>query len=160
MARQKKTNPRSRHAAGDEPLILPAQFRSVGINTERLRVSLLIESGRLPLAKAREFFRNTQLEVRLDVDPNAGADANGQSTMINTTEATLEGVAICRKYSDGRKGYTASLSFPRSEIRLSGDDGGLDALAKFANSAGRVALTRLGDAPERGAAEPEEGDEY
>jgi hypothetical protein len=159
MTRQNQTSPQSRQLAGDAPLTLPAQFRGVGIDTETVRVSLLVESGRLPLAKAREYFRNTELEVRLEADPNAGADANGQGRMINTTEATLEGTAICRKYSDGGKGYAASLRFPRSEILLFGEDGVLDTLARFTNSVGRVTLTRLGEAPERGSTESEEGDD-
>jgi len=166
MAKKTKTSKRKKTAAehlrdrveaDDSRIVLPVQFRSVGINAETLRVSVAIEPARLSLEKARHFFRNTQLQALLEADPNSSNDAEGQGRMIETVEASLEGVAICRKYSDGAKGYTASLNFQRTGIRLSGDDG-LESLARFANCPGRLTLVRLGDAPERGDSE-ESGDE-
>jgi len=148
---------RDRVEADSNRIVVPVQFRSVGINAETLRVSVAIEPARLTLERARHFFRNTQSQALLEADPNSSNDGEGQGTMIETVEASLEGVAICRKYSDGAKGYTASLNFTRTGIKLSGDDG-LESLARFANCPGRLTLVRLGDAPDRGDkdTEPEE----
>jgi hypothetical protein len=118
------------------------EFKGIGIGKEKLRIGVNVGRDQIDLDKADELFCGSQLQVRVDCDPNRNKDVDGQQTMEGST-ITLDGVANVLGYGVKTDHYSISLQFTIGAIEL-------NEIGKFANRKGKLFCSRIGDAPTSG----------
>lgn len=128
---------------------LKVKFKGVGINSDSARISFNVDrETKFSISKADKLFGNSQVRARLSCDPNAQGDADGQQTM--------EGAEIFLNLTGDISGFGVRPDSYSTKIKLPKTSVDLKQLAQFANRAGTLCLSRVGDATS--PATDEEGD--
>lgn len=125
-----------------------AEFSTVGIGAEKVRIGIKCDRADVDPDVAEELFCGAQIDVELDCDPNSKKDVDGQTT-IEGTALKFAGTADVKRYSTTPDQYGASLQFSKSAVDLT-------ILGKFSSCKGKIRATRIGAIETDG---DDEGDE-
>lgn len=135
----KKTSKTKAAAGGVESY--PCTFGGISRGKHRARIKVTFANRTMTTKEAERFFINSQLQVGMESDPEAGNDGKGQGKLIETGTASMNGTAECRKFDHGDD-ISASLSFAVSAVDA-------PAFWALACQPGTITMTRSGDAQER-----------
>ena len=130
----------------------PCSFTGASTMKERRSIGIKLKRSALTPAQACKVLLRGQLEVKIEVDPNAGSDVGGQQTFDPKDTWLLEMTVESASVRFDVDSIATTFSLPKDAI----EDGELD---KFAFGTGSIRLTRSGDAEKRSPGRPRNEEE-
>jgi hypothetical protein len=131
-------------------ITVKCRYSTVSIGATKVTIPVSVDDGDVDIDALRAAVVGNRLDVLLTYDPLAGADEDGQGTILDTKES-IKNVADCPSISIGPKAVSFRLSFARDSVDIA-------TLVRVVQSKGEITLQAVGGIPPAKRGRPRKDD--